>query len=107
MKLPRITEAEFTKQVLALAKLRGWRSAHFRPGRTATGWRTAVQGDGIGFPDLILVRGKVMIAAELKVGRNQPRPEQWAWLQAFSHISGVIACFWTPAMWTQIEEALL
>jgi hypothetical protein len=30
--------------VIELAKLRGWRTAHFRPARTAHGWRTAVLG---------------------------------------------------------------
>jgi hypothetical protein len=57
IKLPTITEAEFLAQVLQLAKLCGWLTAHFRPAKTAHGWRTAVQGDGAGWPDLVLLRG--------------------------------------------------
>jgi hypothetical protein len=56
-RVPPITEAAFLRQVLDLAKLRGWRTAHFRPAQTSRGWRTAVQGDGAGFPDLVGRRG--------------------------------------------------
>src|SRR5215813_9770420 len=117
MGLPVESEAGFTAAVLALARVRGWRCAHFRPARTlrrsskfqvpgsgvvpefqvpgsklkttdlklgtlnvepgtlaaeaATGWRTAVSGDGAGFPDLLLVRAERLVVAELKVGRGQ------------------------------------
>jgi hypothetical protein len=47
----------------------GWRAAHFRPARTAKGWRTPVAADGAGFPDLVLVRRTRIVAAELKSGR--------------------------------------
>jgi hypothetical protein len=77
-------ESEFQKMVLDLAKLLGWRRAHFRPARTGSGgWVTPVQGDGVGFPDLVLVRPPRMIVAELKAGKNKPNPEQVAWLNAF------------------------
>lgn len=100
------TEAEFARQVLAYARICGWRSAHFRPGLTLGGeWKTAVQGDGVGFPDLILVRGTRMIAAELKVGRNAVTMEQQAWLAAFE-VAGVPAYTWRPADWTEIERIL-
>jgi hypothetical protein len=46
-----LSEAAFTDAVIELARLGGWRVAHFRPARTASGWRTPVQGDGAGFPD--------------------------------------------------------
>lgn len=37
-----------------------------------------------GFPDLILLKGKVMIVAELKVDKSSSlSPEQYEWLQAF------------------------
>jgi hypothetical protein len=56
--LPPPTEREFQRQVIDLARLLGWRCAHFRPGRTARGWRTPVQADGAGFPDLQPVRAR-------------------------------------------------
>lgn len=110
-KLPKITENEFTAQVIQLAQACGWRVAHFRPARTATGWRTAVQGDGKGFPDLVLAhkeRGRV-IFAELKVGNNKPSPEQNDWLQTLAAVSisaGVSVYLWTPDDWPEIEREL-
>jgi hypothetical protein len=100
-----LTEREFTAQVLGLARLCGWRSAHFRPGRTVTGWKTAVQGDARGFPDLLLLKGDVLIAAELKVGNNRLSPQQAAWLAAF-RAAGVAAYLWYPRDWPEIEQVI-
>jgi hypothetical protein len=105
MKPPRITEAEFTAQVLAFARLHGWRTVHFRPARTAKGWRTPVQGDGAGWPDLFLVRGPVLVAAELKVPPNKVTPEQRAWLLALGG-AGALVFVWTPENWSEIERVL-
>ncbi len=92
--------------VLQLAKLRGWRTAHFRPAMLRSGkWVTAVQGDGKGFPDLILVRGAHIIAVELKVGRNKMTAEQIAWRDALVE-AGVGFSLWTPDCWELIEEVL-
>ena len=106
--IEKLTEAKFIRMVLDLAKLRGWRSAHFRPSRTKSGWRTAVQGDGKGWPDLILLRDRRMIVAELKVGNGKLTAEQQAWLAAFSGICGanIAVQVWTPAMWERIEAML-
>jgi len=79
---PKITEAQFQRQVLQLAKFTGWRTAHFRPAQNSQGqWRTAVAGDGKGFPDLVLVRERVLFV-ELKVGKNRLTPDQVAWRDA-------------------------
>lgn len=103
--LPRITEHEFLRQVLEYARLHGWLCAHFRPARTAQGWRTAVQGDGKGFPDLVLVRDR-LVAAELKRSRRErPRPEQVAWIGAL-RAAGVEAHCWAPEDWAEIERVL-
>lgn len=101
----KLTEAEFTAQVIQYARLRGWRTAHFRPARTARGWRTAIQGDGKGWPDLILVRGTSVIAAELKIGRNRLTAEQAAWLRALD-CANVMTYVWRPADWPKIEKVL-
>lgn len=102
---PAITESEFLDQVLQLARLRGWRSAHFRPAKTIDGWRTAVSGDGKGFPDLLLIRGECVIVAELKVGNRKPTLEQIAWLAAFK-AAQIPAFLWTPENWPEIESVL-
>lgn len=99
------TEDGFTAAVLQLAKLRGWRSAHFRPARTATGWRTAVAGDGKGFPDLVLIRNGVLVVAELKTDRGQTSPEQDDWLGAFQ-AAGIEATVWRPSDWETIKKRL-
>ena len=103
----KITEEEFTNQVLEMARLRGWRSAHFRPARTKTGWKTAVAGDGKGFPDLFLVRRKTghKLVAELKVPPNKCSPEQEEWLADFEAV-GIPAYTWTPADFDEIERVL-
>jgi hypothetical protein len=104
--LPKISEAEFTRQVIELAKYRGWKCAHFRPAVNRRGkWATPVQGDGAGFPDLILARRGRVLAVELKVGRNVPTPEQMAWLNAFTE-AGVSAWVWHPSDWKWIEAEL-
>jgi hypothetical protein len=102
--LPRLSEKQFMAQVIQLAKLHRWRVAHFRPAMTSKGWRTPVQGDGAGFPDLILIRGPVLIAAELKVG-SKVTPEQTAWLEAFGG-AGARVFVWRPENWDEIERTL-
>lgn len=99
------TEAEFLAQVLDLAHVLGYRVAHFRPALTGRGWRTPVQGDGAGFPDLILVgRGRV-IAAELKRETAKATDEQLAWLTAFTE-AGIATYVWRPRDLEQIAEVL-
>lgn len=107
-KLPTITEAELTGQILQYAKLRGWTTAHFRPARTKDGWRTAVSGDGKGFPDLFMVRkrDKRAVAAELKVGKNKPTPEQLAWLDLMA-ACGIETYLWRETDRDEIERILL
>jgi hypothetical protein len=63
------TEDGFMGWVIDYAHFREWTVAHFRPARTGDGWVTAVQADGDGFPDLVLVRDRVVFA-ELKAGRR-------------------------------------
>ena len=77
-----MTEAQFQRSVIELAQLNGWKVAHFRPAQNSKGnWRTPVAADGKGFPDLVLVKDRV-IFAELKTDKGRIRPEQRAWLDA-------------------------
>lgn len=73
-----MTENELLTGVLDVCRLLGWRTIHLRPARSATSWRTAVHG--VGFPDVLAVRGSRIVAAELKVGRKQLTAEQGRWL---------------------------
>jgi hypothetical protein len=74
----RATEGEFQDAVIALAKLKGWKVAHFRPALTSKGWRTPMQGDK-GFPDLVLARKGEVKFAELKVRSNRITADQADW----------------------------
>lgn len=99
-------ESQFQKLVMDYAKLRGWRTAHFRPAMNSRGqWRTAVAGDGAGFPDELMVRRDRIVVAELKAGKNKTTPEQDQWLAAFS-AAGVETYVWRIEDWSQIQEVL-
>ena len=99
------SEAGFTREVIGCAQAHGWKAAHFRPGLTKSGrWVTAVQGDGKGFLDLVLVRERVAWV-ELKIPPNTltPEQEQWVgWLRA----AGQEVHMWVPADWPVIENVL-
>lgn len=98
------TEQQFQGQVIDLARTLGWKVAHFRPAQTARGWRTPVAADGAGFPDLILVRDRV-IAAELKTASGRVKDHQRDWLAAFT-AAGVEAYLWRPDHIDHILETL-
>ena len=99
-----MTEADWQKQVIELARLFKWRVAHFRPAQTKHGWVTPVAADGKGFPDLILVRDRV-IAAELKAPGKKLTPDQIAWRNAFADAS-CESYVWQPSDWDSIVEIL-
>lgn len=111
MKLPKITEAEFMDQVANYAKLRGWKVAHFRPARTAKGYRTPCQYDAAGFPDLVMVRDGFLIFAELKRNSHDLEDKQRSWIKAMNEVmeacgSTVEVYVWTPEDWPIIEVVL-
>lgn len=104
-KLPKLLEADFLKQVLQMAKLCRWRSAHFRPAQTKSGaWVTAVQGEGKGFVDLVLVRERV-IWAELKSDDGKLSDEQQLWIDEL-HKAKQEVYVWRPKDWDAIVVAL-
>jgi hypothetical protein len=91
-----VTEREFTTALLDLARILHWRSAHFRPARTAHGWATPVQGDGRGWPDVLLVRPPRIVVAELKVGGGRVSDDQRVWLEQLEQCPGVEVFTWRP-----------
>jgi hypothetical protein len=104
-----MTEAQLQAAVIDLAHLLGWKVAHFRPARTARGWRTPVSADGAGFPDLVLAKpGQPVIFAEVKPERGHLRPDQTDWLRTLDESAGCKAVLWRPADWHTgtIEQAL-
>ena len=93
--LPRITEKQFMAQVVQLARMCRWKVYHTHDSR-----RSAA-----GFPDLVCVRGEVVIFAELKVGKNDPTTEQKDWLTALDR-AGQRVYLWRPENWKEIEAVL-
>ena len=128
----RMLEADLQSGVLDLAARMKWRRAHFRPGRVmcpachghATegrpracpacrgkgySYRTPVEGDGQGWPDLVMVRRDRLIVAELKSDDGTVDREQLAWLDAFEAVTKPPEVYvWRPDGWRTgaIEERL-
>ena len=102
--LPAISEKEFQAQVIEFAHHHGWNIAHFRPARTAKGWRTAVSADGNGFPDLVLLRDRI-IYAELKSEKGILWGHQDLWRKWIVGGGGEWYC-WRPGDWKDIERIL-
>lgn len=91
-----MSERELEAAVLDLAAILHWRRAHFRPAMTSRGWRTAVSGDGAGWPDLILVRPPRIVVAELKADKGRLTADQDAWLSDLA-ACGIATFVWRPA----------
>lgn len=102
---PVLSEAQFQKQVIQLAHYSGWLVAHFATAPTQSGqWATPIRADGRGFPDLVMVRERV-IFAELKAQRGEVRPAQKNWAQCLTKASQEIY-LWRPSDMDQIQEVL-
>lgn len=105
-----MTEAQLQQAVIECARTLGWRVAHFRPALTEKGWRTPVEGDGVGFPDLLMVHpsnGMAVYAIELKAEGKHPTVEQQLWLDHLES-AGCFTDVWRPADWTsgRVEKLL-
>jgi len=101
------SEESFQNRVVHVARLYGWRVAHFRKAPVAKrngqrSWSTPIRYDGRGFPDLVLARDGVVLFAELKNEKGYPSREQRAWL---AEIGGQ-ARLWRPRDWDSIVEEL-
>ena len=120
----KISEKTFTAEVIKAAKIHGWLVAHFRPAMTQKGdwvadednprrvtfkprWVTAVQGDGAGFPDLVMVhdKKKMVIFAELKSEQGRLSPQQKDWTSALL-VAGAYCFVWHPSDIDEIWEIL-
>lgn len=107
-----MTERQLQGAVIDCARLLGWRVAHFRPAKTAKGWRTPVEADGAGWPDLTLIRDGYLIFAELKAATGRLSADQHVWLDDLLLVSvaedRVLTFLWTPQQWLDgsIEQVL-
>lgn len=101
-----MTEDQLLRNILQLAGYLHVATAHFRPARTERGWRTPVQGDGKGFPDLVLVRNRVLYR-EVKSTTGRLEPAQIRWRDVLL-AAGQDWAVWRPEDWTsgRIEHEL-
>jgi hypothetical protein len=104
MALVPTSEAEFQRAVTDLASVLGWRIFHPRRAQTGGRWSTPVGYDGAGFPDLTLVRDR-LVMAELKSERGQLTADQKVWVGMLAD-AGVEVHVWRPQDWDEIERTL-
>jgi hypothetical protein len=96
-----ISERDFQNRVVELARLRRWLVYHTHDSRRSDP----------GFPDLVMVRGGVLVFAELKSQKGRTTIAQREWLLFLDGIAttsyGVVKVHvWRPADWPQIVEVL-
>ena len=89
-----VRERHFQQAVMDCARLLGWRVYHTFDSRRSNP----------GFPDLVLVRDRVVFA-ELKTERGQLSRDQAEWLDALG-AAGAEAHLWRPADWPTIDATL-
>ena len=103
-----VSEAEFQATVIEMARALGWRVHAERTGASKSGrWSTPVQGNP-GWPDLCLVRERVLLFMELKreSTRAQLTTEQKFWLMHLNMVPGVTAALFRPSDMPTIRELL-
>ncbi len=81
--------------VIPYARLRGW----------GVYWTHYSKHSPAGFPDLVLVRGRVLLMRELKTDRGRLTVAQAHWLMALQ-AAGVDADVWRPSDWRAIQAEL-
>lgn len=109
-----MTGKELQEAFIGEGRRHGWLVAHTPPvqavvkgarGEDVKRWMTPIQADGKGFPDLLLVRERVVVV-EVKGKGDAVRPEQSVWLSAF-RMAGIETYVWTEADWPErVTEVL-
>lgn len=91
------TEAQFTRAVVTLLQLRGWRVAHHPDSRKLVGDK--------GLPDILAVHGRRgrLLALELKVGSREPTEAQSRWMADLAQ-AGAVCAVLRPKDWQRLEK---
>jgi len=87
-------EKDVQSAILDIARLLGWRAYHTFDSRKSQA----------GFPDLVLVRERV-IFAEIKREGERPRPSQVEWLNSLAR-AGAEVYVWTEADYDEVASIL-
>lgn len=92
-----MSERELLQSIKDAARQCGWRVYHtWLSAHSAKGW-----------PDLVLLKDGRMLAWELKSEKGKLTPEQQAWLDELSEVSGVYAQVIRPQDLESAYKALL
>jgi hypothetical protein len=98
-----VSESEWQQQVLKSAHQLGWQSMHI--GRTGKHQAVGAKGTlGIGWPDLVLVKGGRIIFAELKAQDGTTSIEQKQVLVMLGNVGEVFV--WRPSDFGQVLDTL-
>ena len=101
-----VSEAEFQKAVITLAKLHRWKVMHTQPAQIRPGkWITPNTGDQ-GFPDLVMshkYRGTIFV--ELKATKGVVSEAQWDWINTLED-AGCEVHVWRPKDLDKISARL-
>lgn len=92
-----VAEKDFQIDVQDLLTRGGWLWAHIKDAR-----RQAATG----LPDIVAVKGRRLLFAELKTMAGRVTPEQQAWLDRVRE-AGAEAFVWRPDQWDSIVWTLL
>jgi hypothetical protein len=101
-----LTEKDFQKQLLEMARMFGWRVAHFHDSRRQVKPGVFVgDKDAAGFPDLVLVRPPDILVLELKRELGKTTDAQDEWLAALLGC-GIEARVVRPSDWNYLVDRL-
>jgi hypothetical protein len=91
-----LAERDFQRQVIALARLLGWKVYHPHLSK----WSER------GWPDLAMVKPPRLILAELKRDGAKATDAQAEWLALLGACPGVEAYLWRPEDWDALQAVL-
>lgn len=92
-----ISHKQFQQQIIDLAKLAGFEHIYFT-------WNS--RHSPAGFPDLVIIKERRQIVAELKVGKDNLSPEQYFWLLEFKKGRHTEVYVWYPEDFDSIVTIL-
>lgn len=92
-----ISHKAFLQQVVELARFAGYELIYHT-------WDS--RNSPAGYPDLMLLKDRILIVAELKIPPDNLSPEQYFWLLEFSDVPGVDVYVWWPEDWAEIKQVI-
>jgi hypothetical protein len=100
-----ISEPAFMATVIDMAERLGWKVCHFHDSRREVRPGVFI-GDkqAAGFPDLVMVRGRRLLCAELKKEKGKLTPAQEEWMRVLRNVAECHV--WKPSDFDLIEEVL-